>query len=437
MKKLILLFIGCCVLTFTAQTQTKVVLTFTGQMQDGSFVALDSVQVFNSTQSWSETLFYPDTVLEMEEEIDKPPFIASLQSKGLELSSALPNPFNGTADVLLQLPQSESVTLSLYDINGKEYLSRTLILEAGTHNLKLTTAIAQMYFLQVKTSLGSKTIKLLNLTKGADFDIAHTLVQSDKSPLGDLGVGNLKLSTQKTFKANDAMLFIGYRTKGSEIDTVQIRVQQAASNAAYTFGFQIGYTIGDVYYNNGIAEGMVWWLADTLVIVDGVAYGEHGKLIALREPPIPQYQTGSMWGICNPKIPVPAYDTLDGISNTAIIKSVRDTLTVDQPWRFQAMSWCVDSLGGDWYLPAIGELRQLFTVVVPILNPALEKIQGAVKFTDLMGAAYWSSTADKNDNLRAYMMSWSLYPHHSNIPDYGYVSRQQTTYGLVRAVKLF
>ena len=434
MKKLILLFIGCCVLTFTAQTQTKVVLTFTGQMQDGSFVALDSVQVFNITQSWSETLFYPDTVLEMEETIEEPPFIASLQSKGLELSSALPNPFNGTADVLLQLPQSESVTLSLYDINGKEYLSRTLILEAGTHNLKLTTAIAQMYFLQVKTSLGSKAIKLLNLTKGADFDIAHALVQSDKSPLGDLGVGNLKLSTANTFKANDAMLFIGYRTKGSEIDTVQIRVQQAVSNTTYTFNFRMGWTIGDVYYNNGVAEGMVWWLEDTVVIIEGIPYGQHGKLISLMEPTVfPQYQRGLMWGIRDRNITVPAYDTVDGRINTAIIKNYRDTCTDDLVWRFQALTWCVDSMGGDWYLPAINELRAVTELAVSLLNPILANTPQAMEFTTLSMTDYWSSTADETDNQRAYVMrGWGGTP-----PTFRAYSEYHNEYGYVRAMKWF
>ena len=430
MKRIALTLSIAC-LTVIGMAQTKTVLTFTGQLQDESYVQLDSVQVRNITRSWSETLYFPDTTLEMEHNVS----IASFEQSGMDLSSPTPNPFSGTTDVLLQLPQDESVTLSLYDINGKEYFSRTMQLEAGKHNLQLTTAIAQMYFLQVRTSLGSKAIKLLNLTKGADFDITHTFIKSGK---GDLGAKSTKLATTKPFAVNDEMLFIGYRTKDSETDTVQIRTRQVDNNTNYLFTFRMGWKVGDVYYSNGIAEGMVWWLADTVVTVEGIPYGQHGKLISLTERRVfPTNQTGLMYGISSRNVLIPAYDTVDGRINTAIIKNYRDTCTHNLVWRFQAMSWCVDSLGGDWYLPAISELRAIITLVVPVLNPTLANIEGTTQFKTLTATYYWSSTADKDDQLNAITMAWKGYPQYSDVPDYVSWSMLQTTYGLVRAVKLF
>jgi hypothetical protein len=183
----------------------------------------------------------------------------------------------------------------------------------------------------------------------------------------------------------------------------------------YTFQFQMGYKIGDVYYENGIAAGMVWWLADTIAVANGVAYGEHGKLISLTEPvsAFPGWG-GLLWGVASKNVRVPAYDTLDGRINTPIIIHIRDSLandpnTIYSAWRFQAASWCVDSLGGDWYLPALHELRTIFSLIDATLNPALEKISG-VKELGTKYSRYWSSTANETDNERAYVMEWGVYP---------------------------
>jgi hypothetical protein len=436
MKKKNIFLAAVCAFALNIQAQNMVQLSFTGQLIDGSYIQLDSVKIQNITRSWTETLYFPDTVLEMEEKTGKPPFVTSLENGGLELSSAFPNPFNGTTDIVLQLPADETVNFSLYDINGKICLSRSLELEAGKHTLKLTTAAPQIYFLQVRTSLGSKAVKLFNRSKGVGFGIEAVDFSGDHALKED------KLSTAHLFYANDAMLFIGYRTDGNETDTMQIRTRQAAVNTMYTFPFQIGYKMGDVYYENGIAIGMVWWLADTIAVANDVAYGEHGKLISLTEPVDPPNQYGLMWGVSSINVQVPAYDSIDGRINTPIIKHIRDSLandstTIYDAWRFQAMAWCVDSLGGDWYLPATNELRSIIELVVPTLNPALEKISGAAKFTYSAGAIYWSSTADEADNERAYAMKWFLYPEYSEIPDYHPVSADQTTYGRVRAVRWF
>jgi hypothetical protein len=199
--------------------------------------------------------------------------------------------------------------------------------------------------------------------------------------------------------------------------------------------------MGDVYYENGIAVGMVWWLADTIAVANGVAYGEHGKLISLIEP-VSAFPEGLLWGLSHPDIKVPAYDTLDGRINTPVIVRIRDSaandpVLADWAWRFQAVSWCVDSLGGDWYLPALHELRTIITLVVPVLNPALKKIQNAKTFIDLWNAGYWTSTADETNNRNAYIMNWGKYPHYSNIPDYSSMSLPHSTPSLVRAVRWF
>jgi hypothetical protein len=421
MKRLIVLFVIVLVaFGWTIQAQ-KTTLTFTAQLQDGSYIPLDSIQIKNQTQSWSETLIYPDTVLEI-----GTVGIVDLENKKFGFSSIIPNPFKGHTNVSLYLPENEHITLIIYDINGKEYISRSLYLEKGEHHFRITTVVPQIYLLQALTVHGNKTIKLQNQGQGVGYDIEHGGILANKTQ---------NAFTAKPFIPNDDMLYIGYRTKDNAVDTVQIRVRQAGVNTNYSFTFRMGWKVGDIYYSNGKAEGLVWWIADTAVTIEGIPYGEHGKLIALTEP----FDNEVLWGPATREVRVPAYDTVDGISNTAIIKHYRDTSTHILVWRFQAVTWCVDSLGSEeWYLPAINELRALFAVVVPVLNPVLINTPNAVKITTSPNVSYWSSTTDENNNNNAYQMRWLLYPDLSDIPDYVSTSTKQNgANSHVRAMKLF
>jgi hypothetical protein len=224
MKRLVALFVtGLVIFGGTLQAQ-KTTLTFIAQLQDGSYVALDSIQIKNQTQSWSETLIYPDTVLEM-----GTVGIVDLENKEFGFSGVIPNPFNGCADVSLYLYENEHLTLALYDINGKEYVSRSLYLEKGKHRFHITTEVPQMYLLEALTAHGSKTIKLQNQGQGAGYNIEYDAVLVNREQ---------RASTIKSFTPNDDMLYIGYRTKDNRVDTVQIHVHQEGINSTHIFTFR-------------------------------------------------------------------------------------------------------------------------------------------------------------------------------------------------------
>jgi hypothetical protein len=86
---------------WTIQTQ-KTTLTFIAQLQDASYLPLDSIQIKNQTQSWSETLIYFDTVLEM-----GTVRIVDLENKEFGFSGVVPNPFKGYVYVSLSLSENE------------------------------------------------------------------------------------------------------------------------------------------------------------------------------------------------------------------------------------------------------------------------------------------------------------------------------------------
>ena len=82
--------------------------------------------------------------------------------------TAFPNPFNNTVSINYQLPQKQQVTLTLYDINGREVaelLGEESFSEQGPHTLVLDPkqySLRQgMYFLVMRAGEYSKSAKLI------------------------------------------------------------------------------------------------------------------------------------------------------------------------------------------------------------------------------------------------------------------------------------
>lgn len=114
MKK-ILCFVAVAltgVLVTFAQTVT---LSFTGQNAANHYLQLDRVVITNLTKGWSETIYWPDTTLIMQNVtgIDE-----SVANGGFGLSQNNPNPFIGTTDVNLTVAAAGAVTLEIVDGNG-------------------------------------------------------------------------------------------------------------------------------------------------------------------------------------------------------------------------------------------------------------------------------------------------------------------------------
>ena len=377
MRKSILLIV-CLASTIALFAQNYLTLTFTAKLQDNSFISLDSVKVTNITRGWSETLYYPDTTLQMTNSVG----IEESESQTFKLYQNIPNPCKGFTSVRLQLPSNETVRLKMYDVNGKEVASYSEKLESGIHDFSLSVAAAQMYVLNVKTASQTQSLQLVSVESGKGYGIQHTsFVPSQQEP-------NQKAVTSNTFVSNDSMQFIGYCTYGGGIKTKTLTLTQAGSNTTHTFTLPMGYAVGDVYYNtSGIAEGIVCWLADTVITIGGIPYGNHGKIISLDEKDKAMYSTN------NSGYPTRAYDSLDGRVNTAMHIAITLDTNYMFPERLEGAIWCT-SKGEGWYFPAKREMYMLYNLL-SILNASLQSI-GAKTFTTVHteNPLYWSSTEE-------------------------------------------
>lgn len=114
------------------------------------------------------------------------------------------------------------------------------------------------------------------------------------------------------------------------------------------------YKVGD-YYNDGQKDGIVFEVSDG---------GMHGKIVSMCEP-----MSRIVWST-NPVAYLDAKSKKDGAENMQRVKLQND-------WRsnYPAFRWC-DDLGGEWYLPAINELKAICKLSVLLNGKLVDKLDG-------------------------------------------------------------
>ena len=181
-------------------------LSFTGMDVLNQYVRLHHVDIHNVTQDWTQTIYYPDTTLELTyvgiEDHNTP----TPEQKGLYLSQNIPNPFDGTTRFSIHLPYNDDVNISIYDINGRLVLRESRNLTAGSHVFRLSLGAAQSYVLSVLGSKESASIKMVNLSSKG-----NNIIEYESSTIDvELKVKSGKGVMEYPYNEGDLMQFTGY-----------------------------------------------------------------------------------------------------------------------------------------------------------------------------------------------------------------------------------
>ncbi|MBO4739146.1 MAG: T9SS type A sorting domain-containing protein [Bacteroidales bacterium] len=219
---LLVLAIFCLAMVQTAFSQ-DINLKFTGATNNGKYVQLDSVKVENISRSWTETLYYPDTVLTLTNTTS----ISDMGNNTVSACLSYPNPFNGTSNIALALPQSGNVSLQVYNIAGQQILAKNLYMESGENHLEISLQHPQVYLLVAHTANGRFVQKLINTGHSSGNNIAYngTLPNQEKSQ-----VKKQKLLSTKDFQPEDTLKIVGYIThNGNPLVSQEILQAQTAS----------------------------------------------------------------------------------------------------------------------------------------------------------------------------------------------------------------
>ena len=209
-----------------AQTVT---LTFTGRNAANHYMQLDRVVITNQTKGWSETIYWPDTTLIMQNVtgIDE-----SVANGGFVLSQNNPNPFTGTTDVNLMVADAGAVTLEIADGNGRIVGANNYSpLPTGTHQFRVSLSVAGTYVMTARQNGKTSSIKMVcngagngNRIEYVGTTAVETLRATSLQP---------KSTTTNPFSFGDQMEYVGYATlNGEEVESQHITQMQ---NASQTF----------------------------------------------------------------------------------------------------------------------------------------------------------------------------------------------------------
>ena len=110
-----IIFFVLMTVTLGVRAQT-VTLTFTGRDAGYHYVRLNKVVINNLTKNWQEIIWWPDTVLTMQNGTGIDDYA---ENGGFALSQNNPNPFSGTTDVTLTIAEEGMVALKIADMNGR------------------------------------------------------------------------------------------------------------------------------------------------------------------------------------------------------------------------------------------------------------------------------------------------------------------------------
>ena len=235
MRQKILTSILIIFLPLVLMAQT-VSLTFSGRGSADQHIQLDRITITNLTKGWSETLYWPDTVLTMQNGTG----IAEMENQAsLQLFQNNPNPFEGATDVNLTVADAGTVTLEISDVTGRcvETLYATS-LQVGNHQFRVTLSQTGLYVMTAKQNGNVSSVKMACNGIGEANRIEY---------MGLIEIAALHNSTQKSrggtsnpFTFGDRMEYVGYAIiDGNEYESQRITQEQGTSQ---TFVLQFSVT---------------------------------------------------------------------------------------------------------------------------------------------------------------------------------------------------
>lgn len=149
-----------------AKGQTTINLTFSAE-QNGNYMSLDSIGIKNLTQGSDTTLYGNDTILVLSQNIGIEDGY-SPKWDDLKFAPPYPNPATGSATLHLQLGESQVLKIRVFDLLGRELISFSEQLVAGSHYFELVPGREKSYIITAETPMSFQMQKLVSLGTGRE-----------------------------------------------------------------------------------------------------------------------------------------------------------------------------------------------------------------------------------------------------------------------------
>ena len=382
MKK-ILLFLAFDILMLFAYSQV-ITVSFTGQDATGKWIPLDSVFASNQTLGWTETLYWPDTVLTMQ--VTTGIGDANMKSQNfapLRLFQNTPNPFNGTTDVMLAAAEQGALALEITDVNGRTVAKTNnyLPLQPGIHKFRIAVDNAGVYFLTARQNGKSVSIKMVcnggNGGNGIEYT-GNVEEQCIEQKQGE-SKNNVKGTISHKFNLGDQMEYIGYATV-NELYSESMHISQPQSESE-----ELVLQFTDTQYVEPkiTTDSVIEVLAVTAQIAATV-YEDGGTPVIVR-------------GICWSTSPMPTFSDSVSVDSSGLGSFVATAANLEIATTYYVRAYATNSVGTSY-----GEELSFTTVDFPTVTTAAV---GSVTTTQV--AAGGEVTSDGGAPVSAFGVCWA------------------------------
>lgn len=206
-------------------------LTFTASY-NGQYVPVDSILIENLTQGGDTVLFYPDTVLVLDNFATGMNEHVTSSADYFTLSQNYPNPFLDKTTFRIYLPQDDHMQISVFNLLGQTVARFENTLAGGIHAFDFYNGIDKNYILSVSAGGKIKSIKMAGLKGSTDKSCA--LVYSGKEKALS-GYKSQKGINDFQFSPGDSLRFICYAKTTALVNGSDVIVDIPQSNNTYTF----------------------------------------------------------------------------------------------------------------------------------------------------------------------------------------------------------
>ena len=271
-------------------------LSFTGKDVLNQYVRLHHVDIHNVTQDWTQTIYYPDTILVLSDVgMDNHDRTKNL-APSLSLSQNTPNPFDAVTDFLLTIRYEDETVIEVFDIMGRKVTYKSQHLEAGTHSFRIWLNTPQQYILTVRTSHEKASIKIINNGMGGNNSVAYN---------GEVSYFNsLKSCLNDIYEDGDLLRIIGFRQSCDVFqlsDTIEITTLPDEPISLIFTLYENGLSVDSMYVITGevtsitrtsaVCSGEVLWEGLSPVTERGICWD------TLPEPTVAENHISSGAGV--------------------------------------------------------------------------------------------------------------------------------------------
>ncbi len=254
MARSFLLFAALMFLISPLRSQV-IVITFEATV-NGSQTPMDSILVMNLTQGGDSTIYFPENALVL-----GTTGISEAGSAGFAMQ-ALPNPFAGNTDVVLNA-MGGVAQLVLHDVAGRELVSQTANLAAGAHRFRVSCERPGVHLLTMVQGGVRSSLRLM-ATEGAGVDGLALLG-------GSKGTSTKADRSLFTWTPGDDLRYIGYATSEGVLHSAAID-EVPGTSAIRTFELERGAvcpvspSVTDIDGNlyGSVQIGTQCWLTENL-----------------------------------------------------------------------------------------------------------------------------------------------------------------------------